>query len=100
VSFLDAYHPGADTLAAAHRAAMLIGPGMDAEDVVRCLCCHRSGARVVDVPAKLAVRVWRFDSGHNRVIDAREAHSVAAVAVCTRGLRVLAGLAGGTVGRE
>ena len=45
--------------------------------------------RVVDVPAKLAARVRLFDTGHNRKTDARDAHSVAIVAVRTRTLRVL-----------
>ncbi len=48
-----------------------------------------SGERVVDVPAKLAARVRLFDSGHNRKTDAHDAHSIAMVAVRTKGLRVL-----------
>src|SRR6478609_8622261 len=48
------------------------------------------GEQVVDVPAKLAARVRLFDTGHNRKTDAHDAHAVAAVAVRTRGLRVLA----------
>ena len=48
-----------------------------------------AGERVVDVPAKLAARVRLFDTGHNRKTDARDAHSVAVVAVRTKGLRVL-----------
>lgn len=40
-------------------------------------------------PAKLAARVRLFDSGHNRKADAHDAHSVAMVAVRTKGLRVL-----------
>ena len=44
---------------------------------------------MVDVPAKLAARVRLFDTGHNRKTDARDAHSVAMVAVRTEGLRVL-----------
>jgi transposase len=48
-----------------------------------------SGERVVDVPAKLAARVRLFDTGHNRKTDAHDAHSIAMVAVRTRGLRVL-----------
>lgn len=47
------------------------------------------GERVVDVPAKLAARVRLFDTGHNRKTDARDAHSVAVVAVRTKTLRVL-----------
>ncbi len=45
---------------------------------------------VVDVPAKLAARVRLFDTGHNRKTDAHDAHSIAAVAVRTKTLRVLA----------
>ena len=48
-----------------------------------------SGEQVVDVPAKLAARVRLFDSGHNRKTDAHDAHSIAMVAVRTKGLRVL-----------
>jgi hypothetical protein len=48
-----------------------------------------AGEHVVDVPAKLAARVRLFDTGHNRKTDARDAHSVAMVAVRTEGLRVL-----------
>ncbi|MGO4342208.1 IS110 family transposase [Pedococcus sp. 2YAF34] len=48
------------------------------------------GEQVVDVPAKLAARVRLFDTGHNRKTDARDAHSIAAVAVRTKTLRVLA----------
>jgi transposase len=48
-----------------------------------------AGERVVDVPAKLAARVRLFDTGHNRKTDARDAHSVAVVAVRTSTLRVL-----------
>jgi transposase len=48
-----------------------------------------SGEHVVDVPAKLAARVRLFDTGHNRKTDAHDAHSIAVVAVRTRGLRVL-----------
>ena len=47
------------------------------------------GEHVVDVPAKLAARVRLFDTGHNRKTDARDAHSIAVVAVRTAGLRVL-----------
>ncbi len=47
------------------------------------------GEHVVDVPAKLAARVRLFDTGHNRKTDALDAHSIAVVAVRTRGLRVL-----------
>lgn len=47
------------------------------------------GERVVDVPAKLAARVRLFDTGHNRKTDARDAHSIAVVAVRTKTLRVL-----------
>jgi transposase len=46
-----------------------------------------AGEHVVDVPAKLAARVRLFDTGHNRKTDARDAHSVAVVAVRTKGLR-------------
>ncbi|BBH18568.1 hypothetical protein Back2_28670 [Nocardioides baekrokdamisoli] len=49
-----------------------------------------AGESVVDVPAKLAARVRLFDTGHNRKTDATDAHSIAAVAVHTKGLRVLA----------
>jgi transposase len=45
--------------------------------------------QVVDVPAKLAARVRLFDTGHNRKTDAHDAHSIARVAVRTKGLRVL-----------
>lgn len=48
-----------------------------------------AGEQVVDVPAKLAARVRLFDTGHNRKTDAHDAHSIAMVAVRTRGLRVL-----------
>src|SRR5918993_2952634 len=48
-----------------------------------------SGEQVVDVPAKLAARVRLFDTGHNRKTDARDAHSIASVAVSTKDLRVL-----------
>ena len=48
-----------------------------------------AGEHVVDVPAKLAARVRLFDTGHNRKTDARDAHSIAIVAVRTPGLRVL-----------
>ncbi len=48
-----------------------------------------AGEHVVDVPVKLAARVRIFDTGHNRKTDARDAHSVAMVAVRTAGLRVL-----------
>jgi transposase len=48
------------------------------------------GEHVVDVPAKLSARARLFDTGHNRKTDAHDAHAVAAVAVRTRGLRVLA----------
>jgi transposase len=47
------------------------------------------GEDVVDVPAKLAARVRLFDTGHNRKTDARDAHSIAIVAVRTKTLRVL-----------
>ena len=42
-------------------------------------------SEVVDVPAKLAARVRLFDTGHNRKTDALDAHSIAVVAVRTRG---------------
>jgi transposase len=48
-----------------------------------------AGEQVVDVPAKLAARVRLFDTGHNRKTDALDAHSIAAVAVRTPGLRIL-----------
>ncbi len=48
-----------------------------------------AGEHVVDVPAKLAARVRLFDTGHNRKTDARDAHSIAIVAVRTNTLRVL-----------
>jgi transposase len=47
------------------------------------------GEHVVDVPAKLAARVRLFDTGLGRKTDARDAHSIAVVAVRTEGLRVL-----------
>lgn len=47
------------------------------------------GERVVDVPPKLSARARVFDTGHNRKTDAHDAHAVAAVAVRTKGLRVL-----------
>ncbi len=47
------------------------------------------GEHVVDVPAKLSARARLFDTGHNRKTDAHDAHAVAAVAVRTKGLRVL-----------
>ncbi|WP_225754815.1 IS110 family transposase [Actinotalea sp. Marseille-Q4924] len=49
-----------------------------------------AGEQVWDVPAKLAARVRLFDTGHNRKTDALDAHSIAMVAVRTRGLRVVA----------
>jgi len=48
-----------------------------------------AGERVVDVPAKLAARVRLFDTGHNRKTDAVDAHSIAMVAIRTRGLRAV-----------
>lgn len=48
-----------------------------------------SGGHVVDVPAKLAARIRLFDTGHNRSTDAHDAHSIAVVAVRTKGLGVL-----------
>jgi transposase len=48
-----------------------------------------AGEQVVDVPAKLFARARLFDTGHNRKTDARDAHSVAIVAVRTTTLRVL-----------
>jgi transposase len=48
-----------------------------------------AGEDVVDVPAKLAARVRLFDTGHNRKTDARDAHSIAVVAVRTSNLRFL-----------
>jgi transposase len=49
----------------------------------------RDGESVVDVPAKLAARVRVLDTGRGRKTDATDAHSIAAVAVRTRGLREL-----------
>ena len=51
--------------------------------------CSRTANEYVDVPAKLAARVRLFDTGHNRKTDARDAHSIAVVAVRTKTLRVL-----------
>ena len=48
------------------------------------------GESVVDVPAKLAARVRVFDTGNARKTDATDAHAVAAVALRTPNLRVLA----------
>lgn len=48
------------------------------------------GERVVDVPAKLSARARLLNTGHNRKTDAVDAHSIAAVAVTTEGLRELA----------
>jgi len=48
------------------------------------------GESVVDVPAKLAARVRVFDTGNARKTDAVDAHAVAAVALRTPNLRVLA----------
>ena len=45
---------------------------------------------VLDVPTKLAARVRLFDTGHNRKVDALDAHSIAVVAVRTKTLRALA----------
>ncbi len=47
------------------------------------------GEHVIDVPAKLSARARLFDTGDNRRTDAHDAHSVAVVAVRTRGLRAL-----------
>jgi transposase len=47
------------------------------------------GESVWDVPAKLAARVRVFDTGHGRKTDATDAHSIAMVALRTRGLRQL-----------
>jgi transposase len=47
----------------------------------------QAGQHVVNVPTKLAARVWLFDTGHNRKTDARDAHSLAIVAVRTTTLR-------------
>ena len=49
----------------------------------------KAGEVVVDVPAKLAARMRLFDTGQNRKTDAHDAHSIAAVAVRTKTLRVL-----------
>src|SRR5512141_442420 len=48
------------------------------------------GERVVDVPAKLAARVRVFDTGNARKTDATDAHAIAAAALRTPNLRVLA----------
>jgi transposase len=45
------------------------------------------GEPVVDVPAKLSARVRVFSTGHGRKTDATDAHSVAAAALRTAGLR-------------
>lgn len=42
------------------------------------------------MPAKLSARARLFDTGHDRKTDPHDAHAVAAVAVRTSGLRVLA----------
>ena len=41
------------------------------------------------MPAKLAVRVRVFDTGHGRKTDATDAHSIVMAALRTRGLRTL-----------
>jgi transposase len=48
------------------------------------------GETVVDVPAKLAARVRVFDTGNARKTDATDAHAVAAAALRTPTLQVLA----------
>jgi transposase len=48
------------------------------------------GETVRDVPAKLAARVRVLDTGQGRKTDATDAHSIAAVALRTPGLRQLA----------
>jgi transposase len=48
------------------------------------------GETVVDVPAKLAARVRVFDTGNARKTDSTDAHAIAAAALRTPGLRVLA----------
>src|SRR5215218_218876 len=48
------------------------------------------GESVVDVPAKLAARVRVFDTGNARKTDATDAHAIAAAAMRTPDLRVLA----------
>ena len=48
------------------------------------------GERVVDVPAKLAARVRVFDTGNARKTDTTDAHGIAAAALRTPDLRVLA----------
>jgi transposase len=48
------------------------------------------GETVVDVPAKLAARVRVFDTGNARKTDATDAHAIAAAALRTPTLRVLA----------
>ena len=47
------------------------------------------GHHVVDVPAKLAARVRRLDTGHGRKTDAHDAHAVAVAAVRAKELRRL-----------
>ena len=47
------------------------------------------GEPVVDVPAKLSARVRVFSTGQGRKTDATDAHSVAAAALRTPGLRVV-----------
>lgn len=47
------------------------------------------GEPVVDVPAKLSARARVFSTGQGRKNDARDAHSVAVVALRTSGLRVV-----------
>ena len=51
--------------------------------------CWRPASTWSTCPAKLAARVRLFDTGHNRKTDAHDAHSIAVVAVRTKGLRVL-----------
>ena len=46
-----------------------------------------AGGQALDVPAKLAARMRLIDTGHNRKTDARDAHSIAVVALRTPGLR-------------
>src|SRR3954454_7172726 len=48
------------------------------------------GEPVVDVPAKLSARARVFSTGQGRKTDATDAHSVAVVALRTKGLRAVA----------
>ena len=65
------------------RAADGVGRHVDAA------AARRRRERVQDVPAKLAARVRAFDTGQGRKTDPVDAHSIAAVALRTPGLREL-----------